>query len=93
MKKYQSHKIVEAAIIVEPNAGGHGTPEGSVIIFTVKDDNESDAYNIELPGDIVSRGSPSKGDYLIKYNGGTEKEYMAWCPKDIFESGNTEIID
>lgn len=36
-------------------------------------------------------GDPATEGYLVVYSKGTEQEYHSWSPKEVFESGYTEI--
>lgn len=36
-------------------------------------------------------GDPDKEGYLVVYSMGTQEEYHSWSPKEVFDSGNTEV--
>lgn len=56
MRKFQSHKIVEAEQISEI------TGNGRIILV--------DGESIPTPADLFARYHPSAGDYLVRYDGG-----------------------
>lgn len=56
MRKFQSHKVVEAEQISEI------TGNGRIILV--------DGESIPTPADLFARYHPSAGDYLIRYDGG-----------------------
>lgn len=82
MRRWQSHKIVEAGIITGlewPTASGtpptHAQVDGGALV--------------DLPPDIFSRGGPLIGsDYLVRYADG----YLSWSPKKAFEDGYIEVF-
>lgn len=55
MKKYRSHKIVEAAQISEARPA-------TFLILTTEGDT------VAVPSDFFSRGIPQPSDYLVKYD-------------------------
>ncbi len=74
MRKYQSHKVVEAAIIeswVQTEAGP----------IQVKTDQGTWLAKFN----IFARGNPQVGDYLVRYEDG----YLSWSPAKAFEEGYT----
>jgi hypothetical protein len=77
MKKYQSHKIVEADKIVTWNESLVGAG-GSVI---------TEGGTFEVPDGFFARGMPAPGDYLVRYGDG----YLSWSPKQVFEDGYTAV--
>lgn len=82
MKKYQSHKIVEAAVIVGYDNAGTNKHTFGVWI------NPGHKW-MEVPKDFFARGMPNMGDYLVRY----EEGYLSWSPKAVFEAGYSEIKD
>jgi hypothetical protein len=83
MKKYQSHKIVEAAVIVGWDNGGSSKNSFGVWI-------DPGHKWVEVPKDFFARGIPKKDeDYLVRY----EEGYLSWSPKAVFEAGYSEIKD
>lgn len=85
MKKYKSHKIVNAGLIIGIDSIH---PSDNEVIVHVQGVNKP----FEFGREIFARGMPVKNDaYLVLYNKGTDKEYYAWCPKDIFEDGNHPV--
>jgi|VirMetMinimDraft_7_1064189.scaffolds.fasta_scaffold00089_16 hypothetical protein len=80
MKKYQSHKIVEAAPIIGYTALGN--------YVNVEADNDDGYERIAVPGDFFARGNPDLGDYLVRYQ---PDGYLSWSPKAVFEAGYTEL--
>lgn len=78
MKKYRSHKIVEAAVIVGASAGEN----------FVRVKGEGGSEKITVPDGFFARGFPEAGDYLVRYE---PDGYLSWSPRDKFEAGYTEI--
>ena len=78
MKRYRSHKIVEAAQIDGWFAPGSATPSGGVIVA---------GEDILAPPGFFARGNPHPGDYLVRYEDG----YLSWSPKKAFEEGYTLV--
>jgi hypothetical protein len=81
MKRYRSHKLVEAGVIVERQPGrvrvadpmGPGSPPFP-----------GEGEWIDVPDGIFVRGDPVEGvDYLVRYIDG----YISWSPKAAFEAG------
>jgi hypothetical protein len=77
MKKYQSHKIVEAAVIVMHTDG-----------LVVVRDPDGTEHSVTVPNDFAARGEPSNGDYLVRYQ---PDGYLSWSPKPVFEAGYAEL--
>lgn len=77
MKRYQCHKIVEAAPIsyVGPDFVNISTGENII-------------EQIDVPADFFARGGPALGDYLVRYE---PDGYLSWSPKAVFEAGYTLI--
>jgi hypothetical protein len=79
MKKYQSHKIVEAAPI-------YGTdPSTSTVVIS---EAGHPRWEVEVPKDFFARGVPGIGDYLVRYQ---PDGYLSWSPKAVFEAGYSAI--
>lgn len=82
MKKYQSHKIVHGGLITGVETGALTS---NPVVIHVQGVNKP----FQFDSSFIARGTPVKNEsYLVLYNKGTDKEYYAWCPKDIFEEGN-----
>lgn len=75
MKKYRSHKVVEAAPIVMHT--------DDLVIVRNADGTEE---HVAVPDDFGARGGPSNGDYLVRYQ---PDGYLSWSPKKAFEDGYT----
>lgn len=73
MKKYQSHKVVEAAQIVMHT-------DGRVVVS----DGPGHEEVVIVPADFGARGEPSNGDYLVRYQ---PDGYLSWSPRAVFEAG------
>jgi hypothetical protein len=84
MKRYRSHKIVEAGQIVSftVETSEAGRPTGAYVVKISADGVEED---VTVPPAVFMRGVPAPGDYLVKYEGG----YISWSPKKAFEDGYT----
>lgn len=90
MRKYQSHKVVEAVEIREffeladiPLGADGAHPFKGPIVCT-----EAEGC-IELPADISARYVPQPGDFLIKYPDG----YLSVSPRDQFVAGYEALVD
>lgn len=81
MKKYRSHKVVEAAVIRSYNA----STDPSIVVDDATPGTGFEA--VSVPGDFFSRGRPEVGDYLVRYADG----YLSWSPKKAFEEGYTLV--
>lgn len=84
LRKFRSHKIVEAEAIYST------MPPGHVPYVTVA---HSPPYagleRVPVPAAFFARGTPMPGDYLVRYSDG----YLSWSPKKAFEEGYTEIAE
>jgi hypothetical protein len=80
MRRYQSHKIVEAALIVDIGEPKH--PGESYPVAT--DDGET----MDVPASVFARGRASIGDYMVRY---APDGYLSWSPAKAFEDGYTLI--
>lgn len=79
MRKWRSHKIVEAEPIT-----AYQTMQK-----TVMTDHGIETYCHEVPEDFFARGLPLLDDYLVRYADG----YLSWSPKKAFEDGYTLYED
>ncbi len=75
MRKWKSHKIVEAEpiTVVADTITYKGVTTGEGL----------NAYRHEVPENFFARGRPEIGDYLVRYEDG----YLSWSPKAVFEDG------
>ena len=80
MKRYQSHKVVEAAQIA-----GFANEADAKMVYV-----EPDGEGVAVPGNFFSRGYPKRGDYLVRYQ---PDGYLSWSPRAAFEAGYTEVRD
>jgi len=77
MRRYRSHKVVEAGVIRELGSG-------RVLVSDSPHDHIDTTEWIDVPADIFARGTPSIGvDYLVRYEDG----YVSWSPRAAFEAG------
>ena len=78
MKKYRSHKVVEAAKIrfVQPISDREGARLGF-----------DDLPDILVSPEYVAKHDPKVGGYYVKYPDG----YESWSPAEAFEEGYTEV--
>lgn len=85
MKRYKSHKVVEAAKIV-----GFRTPNGTSdhfeLVFKPEETHSVPAAWVEKHADL---GQPESlvGGYFVRYADG----YESWSPAEAFENGYTEM--
>ena len=87
MKKYQSHKVVEAAQISAASFKEDGS--GRVVIVGGGETNDR---TFDVPAgfkrpNTTPAMSPDGGDYLVRYEDG----YLSWSPKAVFEAGYTAL--
>ncbi len=81
MRKWQSHKIVEAEPITAIWPGReNGKGPGATIELA-----SGEKYSVDEP--FLARGEPEEGGYLVRYVDG----YLSWSPKKAFEEGYTEL--
>jgi len=80
MRKYQSHKVVEAGQITDFSFDGN--KEGWSIEV---DGNEWVKVTTEEYNRIVGASNYTKGGYLVRYSDG----YISWSPAQPFEEGYT----
>lgn len=79
MKKYQCHKVVEAAKIESIRAvGGEATPTGWQIEFV-----EEGEPNVQVSNAWMQKHQPKCGGYLVVYGDG----YLSFSPARAFETG------
>lgn len=83
MRRWQSHKIVEA----EPITSFADT----ITNKSVTAGEGINAYRHEVPENFFGRGKPEIGDYLVRYDTGKDTEYLSWSPRQAFEEGYTLI--
>lgn len=76
MRKYKSHKVVEAGRI-------DMKPGPIADIVYISDPDGDGMIPVQVPDGVFARGVPNEGDYLVRYEDG----YMSWSPKEAFESG------
>lgn len=82
MKRYQCHKVVEAAKIESIRAlGGAATPTGWQIEFV-----EEGEPHVQVSNAWAQKHQPKCGGYLVVYGDG----YMSFSPALAFETGYTE---
>ena len=81
MRRWRSHKIVEAEVIdrVEINTSDRRTSGGSIEV--------RDGETVVVPRGFFARNKPLPGDYLVRYGNG----YLSWSPHAAFEDGYTEV--
>lgn len=83
MKRYQSHKIVEAAPIDRVNRAKIVGEQSYLIV-------NGGALAVDVPEDFFGRGVPEMGDYLVRY---MPDGYLSWSPKAVFEAGYTACAE
>lgn len=83
LAKWKSHKVVEAAKIP---AGTLFSASGRNVTFHLDRGEE-----LTVSADVFARAAPpvSQDWYIVRYDGGTPKEYWSWSPADVFEAGYT----
>jgi hypothetical protein len=79
MRKYRSHKIVEAGriISIKPNVGYDD-------MHIRVDVGGGIAENMVVLNEVFSRGIPDVGDYMVRY---APDGYLSWSPAKVFEDG------
>lgn len=87
MKRFRSHKIVEAAQISAADFRADGS--GRVVIVG---EGDTASRTFDVPAGFKRPNTNpvmnvDGGDYLVRYEDG----YLSWSPKDVFEAGYTEI--
>ena len=83
LPKYQSHKIVQAALISEIYHVDRNANETALKLQVGIDD----FIVIHVNQQYVNKHKPEVGGYYIRYEDG----YESWSPKEVFEKGNTLI--
>lgn len=97
MKKYKSHKIVEADLVKIHFSPDSETKEAANVthlesLTQVTEENGSliycyENYNLDFEK-LFARGLPESGEcYLVQYEDG----YISWSPNEVFEAGYEEI--
>jgi hypothetical protein len=79
MKRYQCHKIVEAAKVI-----GHTTTLDEARTYSTLYGDDGGEY--EMPTARISGGN-GVGGYVVRYEDG----YLSWSPAKAFEEGYTLI--
>jgi hypothetical protein len=79
LKKYKSHKVVEATKIVSYE---QAFDDANNLLDYILNDSDGDIHEASVS--LFDRGEP-KDDYfyLVKY----DDNYISWSPKEAFESG------
>lgn len=80
MRKFRSHKIVEAAQVV-----GIDREHNQVRLS----DGPGQFHHLDVPASFFALGVPQMDDYLVRYEDG----YLSWSPKKAFEEGYTAVPD
>jgi len=75
MDRWKSHKIVEAGKILRFS----GNPDTDKVDFEL----ESGEIVGGVDDNILARGVPEPGDYLVRYPDG----YISWSPAKAFDEG------
>jgi hypothetical protein len=81
MRKWRSHKVVEAEEIaaVEIDRGNIKAAGGRIAV--------RGGEVIHVPGGFFARNTPTEGDFLVRYPDG----YLSWSPRRQFEEGYSEV--
>lgn len=79
MKKYQSHKVVEAAVILSLGAD----------FVVVKKEGAEDGFKYEGIQAQIAKHAPEEGWYLVKYADG----YVSFSPPEAFTEGYSEVVE
>lgn len=82
--RWRSHKVVEAAKIIEVFVSRANKP---VVRVESPDGDETKFVAFDVPEDFSARGTAEPGDYFIRYKDG----YMSWSPAKEFEDGYTLV--
>lgn len=92
MRKYQSHKVVEAAQIREVDGETNKSGEFEWNLWWGNPDDDYSGY-LTVSDDVMRRIMSGKSDaqelvggYLVRYSDG----YTSWSPAQPFEEGYTE---
>ena len=81
MRRYQSHKIVEAGKISRLD---HRVEDQVWAVWLDIGDGKEDL--LLVPDKVFARGHPGTGDYLVRY---APDGYLSWSPAQAFEDGYT----
>lgn len=84
MKKYRSHKLVEAGkikAIEELGDDGLGTTETCLLL--------DDGWHVAVSDAYMAKHNPQIGGYYVRYADG----YESWSPAKAFEEGYAEVVD
>lgn len=77
LPRWRSHKVVQAAPIIEYIAAGD-------LHCVWVDMGGGRKQQVNVPANFTARGGPIAGDYLVVYD---EGQYLSWSPKTTFEDG------
>lgn len=80
MDQYRSHKVVEAGEIQVGQVNADGTSRWIV-------GSLGSTEIVEAPPGFVARGTPTEGDFLVRYSDG----YLSWSPRQAFLDGYRPI--
>lgn len=102
MRKWRSHKIVEAEKIVRAGYDLHGEGQGWVFEFEGGDHENVGVATwnrcVKMAEDAVARGQhperepsehPALGGYFVRYDDG----YLSWSPAAAFDEGHELLSD
>lgn len=85
MQKYQSHKVVEAAKIINfnlnPSTGTYSVElaDGMHELSTIAGER--------IKAMCAEKGVDPSDGYLVIYDAGATNEWISWSPADVFEAG------
>lgn len=79
MRKYRSHKVVEAAEV---------TAIGDIDNSTEKR-IDTGGTHVFLSGELGNKGCPAVGDFVVRYPDG----HVSWSPRKAFLDGYSPIDD
>ena len=81
MKKYRSHKIVEAGLIASVQRTG-------IRSLVVTLDN-GETVRVDGGPMVFKEDSEIPGGYLVRYS---PDGYVSWSPAEVFEQGYAEVL-
>lgn len=81
MRKFRSHKVVEAAEVWSRD------PQDPPRWFQVGGIEGQPTERLDVPASFTARGVPGLGDYIVRYEDG----YLSWSPKKAFEEGYAPV--
>ena len=82
MKRFRSHKEVDAAEIIDILSSLTGF---EIVAETYDESNPTKTYPVDE--NFFKRGKAKPGDFLVLYN----DNYLSWSPRKPFIEGYTEI--